>query len=162
VQNASFEKGRPAPHETLDGRNWTYRQDDAPVDWTLHQNGGDLEWCDGGAVEGRRFLRIRPISQYGGPEFLQTAKFRLYPNATKAFKVTFFARGEGEVQLYNFSAKKMTPGKVTLDSPTAWKRYETVVPTNGEHPCNFVFRLVSPSKAPIDLDDVCIVPTESP
>ena len=113
----------------------------------------------GDAADGGRYLRVKPINSYGGPEFIVTKNFTLYPPSAKSFKVSFAARGEGVVKLYHYNVKDLPEVDVKLDSPKTWKRYEVDMNLNGTHPLGLVFRLISPvAKTAIDLDDISIVP----
>ena len=130
-----------------------------PSLWHYHHNGGEAEWMTGDAADGARYLRVKPTNAYGGPEFIVTKNFALYPPSTKSFKVSFAARGQGEVKLYHYNVKALPEVDVKLDSPKTWKRYEVDMNLNGTHPIALVFRLVSPvAKSAIDLDDISIIP----
>lgn len=158
VSNGSFETAMPAPDKPWNGRNWKFRQPEVPSDWTYHHNGGDLDWRTGDAADGRRYIRVTPTNNQGGPEFLVTKNFPLYPPATKHLAVKFAARGLGKVLVYHFTKDALTPTEVTLDSADVWKRYSVQVPLNGTHPDNLVFRLQAPARSPIDFDDVSVTP----
>lgn len=158
--NASFERGRRAPKEgSLEGRYWKFLTEDVPSAWQFHcNNGGTAEWIKGGAPDGEKFLRISPGNEHGGPEFMLTPKFPLYPPATRKLKVSFRARGEGEIRIYSFAEKKLRETNVALDSPGLWKDYAADVELNGSHPHSLVFRFFAPEKNAIDIDDVTILP----
>ena len=159
-ENGSFEFGMPAPvGNPHQGRNWKFVTAEIPSLWYYHHNGGEAEWMTGDAADGERYLRVKPINSYGGPEFVVTKNFTLYPPSTKSFKVSFAARGEGVLKLYHYNVKDLPEVDVMLDSPKDWKRYEVDMNLNGTHPIALVFRLVSPvAKSAIDLDDISIVP----
>ena len=159
VPNPSFEAGEPAPSHPYNGKNWTFRQPDAPKDWKYHQNGGDLDWRDGDASDGRRYIRVTPINGHGGPEFIVTPQFSIYPPATKELKASFSARGKGMVRIYSFAAKELKPVEVQLDS-VEWKRYDTPIPLCGTHPTALTVRFVSRERDPIDFDDLVVMPAD--
>ena len=160
VPNGSFERGQRAPDGKQNGRNWKFRQADAPSGWSYHSNGGDLDWCDGDAADGRRFVRLRPVNAHGGPEFVVTGNFPLYPPATQTLKVSFAARGKGMIRIYSFAHKALVPVEIDLDS-TDWKRYERDLSLWGTHPAGLTFRFVAgKGDQAIDIDDVAVVPAE--
>ena len=157
--NGSFEHGMKAPvGDPNQGRNWKFLTDEIPSGWRYHHNGGTAEWVNGGAADGERFLRIGSTNKYGGPEFVLTPKFPLYPPATEKLRLSFAARGEGQLKVYSFTQKKLPETDVELDSPTSWKRYSVDIPLNGTHPDVLVFRFVAPKKGLIDVDDITVLP----
>ena len=156
VKNGSFEFGAPHPATPYNGKNWIFRQSDAPEGWNYHQNGGDLDWREGDAAEGRRYIRVTPINEHGGPEFMVTPSFALYPPATKTLKASFSARGTGMIRIYSFSHKELTPVEVKISSKD-WKRYEADIPLCGTHPTALTVRFISQKKDPIDFDNLVIV-----
>ena len=158
--NGSFEYGRICPKEgSLEGRYWKFLSERVPGNWQFHcNNGGIAKWVESGAADGKAFLRIGPGNKHGGPEFVLTSTFPLYPPATQKLLVSFYARGEGRITLYSFAVKKLIPVDVELSSPSEWKKYEVEVPLNGTHPLSLVFRFLAPGGNDIDIDDVTILP----
>ncbi len=161
TSNPSFEVGAAAPATKYNGRNWTFRQPEAPAGWNYHQNGGDLDWREDGAPDGRRYIRVTPINGTGGPEFIVTPAFIVYPPSVKTLRVGFAARGKGMIRLYSFAEKNLKPVEVQLDSAD-WKRYETDIPLCDTHPHALTVRFISQKNDPIDFDDLVIKPAANP
>ena len=157
VGNPSFEYGQVAPTNAYNGKNWTFRRGEAPSDWRFHQNGGDLDWRDDGASDGQRYIRLVPINDCGGPEFIVSPRFALYPSTVKTLKVSFSARGKGMIRLYSFGVKGLKPVEVNIDS-VEWKNYETELPLGSTHPTSLTVRFISQKRDPIDFDDVVVMP----
>lgn len=156
VGNGSFERGNGNPHgvNSKSAKNWKFLQTAVPEDWAYHENGGELDWREGDAAEGERYIRVTPVNDNGGPEFLNT-KLSLYRPDAKALKVAFSCRGKGMLRLYSFVARELKPVEVNVDSAD-WKRYETELPLCGTHPTSIVVRFRSQKRDPIDFDDFTV------
>jgi len=157
VVNGSFEVGAPCPDTPYNGKNWKFRQPEAPAKWNFHQNGGDLDWREGDAAEGRRYIRVTPINACGGPEFIVTPGLAIYLPATTAFDLSFSARGKGYLLFYTFGLDKLEKFRVDIDS-AEWKRYAAKMPLTGTHPSSLTVRFMSDGSAPIDFDDLVVLP----
>ena len=99
----------------------------------------------------------RSLNGNGGPEFIVTPTFRVYPPSVKTLRVGFAARGKGMIRLYSFAEKNLKPVEVQLDSAD-WKRYETDIPLCDTHPRALTVRFISQKRDPIDFDDLVVAP----
>ncbi len=159
VANPSFEVGDASPNHPYNGRNWKFRQDRAPKGWRYHHNGGDLDWRDDGASEGRRYIRVASVNANGAPSFIVSPQFALYPPFVKTLKISFSARGKGMIRLYSFAVKDLKPVEVQLDS-SEWKRYDVDLPLCGTHPTCLTVRFASKGGEAIDFDDLVVLPAD--
>ena len=103
----------------------------------------------------------RSLNGNGGPEFIVTPTFRVYPPSVKTLRVGFAARGKGMIRLYSFAEKNLKPVEVQLDS-AEWKRYETDIPLCDTHLRALTVRFISQKRDPIDFDDLVVKPAANP
>ena len=156
IWNPSFETTAPFSPKGENGVGWDFETDDMPVRWVYCSCGPGRGGCvRGEAPDGRTFLRVASKRE-GAPAFLMSY-LAFYPKTAERVRVAFQARGKAEVRVIPL-AKGCARIPVPVESE-GWRRYETVVDLNGEHPGLIQFRIVG--KVDLDAFEFVPLPVES-
>lgn len=158
LANGSFEDLVPPPERRpgdagRNGRGWTFGSDRMPAGWVYQQNGGFGEARTDGAADGRAFLRV------GGPAAGRACfilqDIRPYPGEATALRLSFRARGKGQVTVRALQHPQET-ARVRIDVNAAdWQAYSREIPLGSLHPTRL---MVGVESAALDLDAFVLEP----
>ena len=157
IQNGDFEDFEK-PSEWKEKTKWKFATDAAPYKWSFHQYAGEAALLEGGAASGRKFLRIKSVSDTAVAVIFQSVNIR----EADVLRVHAKVRGKGVVRAVMFLYEKKTnrylgspslEERLKVDS-AEWIPFEAVYNYDGKT-LPYLALYFSSSQG-IDIDDVTV------
>ncbi|MDR4508576.1 MAG: DUF4838 domain-containing protein [Candidatus Brocadiaceae bacterium] len=161
IQNGDFEDAEK-PSEWKDKTKWRFVTDLAPYKWLFHQYAGKAALLEGGVASGRKFLRIKSVSDTAVAVIFQSVNICEAGTLLVRAKV----RGKGIVSavMFLYEKKPVLGGLRHLGSPSfgeklevdsaEWTSFEAVYNYDGKTLPHLA--LYFSSFQGIDIDDVTV------
>ncbi|NCO35739.1 MAG: hypothetical protein AUJ92_05880 [Armatimonadetes bacterium CG2_30_59_28] len=158
IRNGDFEDVQK-PSEWKQKTKWKFETDAAPASWSFHDYAGEAALLDGGAASGKKYLRIKSVSNTALAVIYQPVNLQ----AADSLLVRAKVRGKGVVRAVMFLYDPKThrhlgsPSfgeELKVDSPN-WTPFEAEYSHDGKALLSLALYFTSTEG--IDIDDVTVV-----
>lgn len=158
IQNGDFEDVQK-PSEWKQKTKWKFQTDAAPACWSFHDYAGEAALIEGGAASGRKYLRIKSVSDAALAVICQSVNLQ----AADSLLVRAKVRGKGVVRAVMFLYDQKTyrhlgspffGDELKVNSPN-WTTFEATYNHDGK--TRLTLALYFSSTEGIDVDDVTVV-----